>query len=178
MENPYNPTQAEAPYRPCRIREAQEYPALRRFHYLMLLMGIVSLIISGIGLSNIEENVATVLRAQPRRISKLERTSIEDTLTKNLTFVHGSFTAASILIIICALAVFHHPLLATATAFAVYLVATLFILWLVLVADADRINLPGLPIKFIVLTMLVIAMIIAARFERDFEWRLRNPKAR
>ena len=178
MDNPYNPTQAEVPYRPCRIREAQEYTALRRFHYLMLLLGILILIQSAIGWSNMESNVDAQLRAQPRGISKIEKANIEETLSNTLTWTNVLTTAAGVLIIICALAVFHQPLLATATAFVIYLSATLFILWQVVASNADRINLPGLAVKGMILTGLLMAMITATRFERDFDWRRMNPDPR
>ena len=171
MENPYaTPThQPETKLRRSRVAEAQEYPALRRFHYFMLLVGLVSLIFAGVMYANAESAGDRVSRAAEVR-NRAERTALADKV--EAAQIRSSVVQAILggILFICAFTVFHYPLASTVIASLIYLLTTLGMTF-VFVSEGEVIGIGPVGIRILIQIILFFAVQTAYRFQQDFAYR-------
>jgi hypothetical protein len=171
MENPYaTPShQAETKPRRSRVAEAQEFPALRRFHYFMLLVGLISLIGAGAIYANAESAGGRVSRAASVR-NRAERTALADKV--EVAQVRSAVVQAILgsILFICAFTAFHYPLASTVIASLIYLLTTLSMIF-VFVSEGEVMGIGPVGIRILIQIILFFAVQTAYRFQQDFEYR-------
>lgn len=179
MEKDYAPPEATIypPLKTSCVQEAQEFPALRKFHFWLLLIGGLSLILAITFALNVELVAAKkaeylVKGIADREIREQWRSELITTYQNESRVVAGIKIAEALGLLSCGIFVFHFPVFSTSCIFIWYLLSSAMLLSGSF-SGADPFGALGLILRSLILLSLLWAMRTAHLFMRDFKSRNR-----
>lgn len=187
MENQPNETAPSAnvsstpdvSFRPSRFNAAQEYPALRRFHFILVIIAVIKLLFVTWIYSTKEAATEKFVWAADKvskdsgvRSTAKQRAQWEAEFTSTFNQTLVIELADALIMLTCACLVFHYPFASTGLASLLYLISGVCIVIVHAISpELPPIGWSAIGIRIGLLLLLLKAFHVAWQFEDDFAYR-------